>query len=445
MSVFRLQAAVALALLLPSHALSATEAAPPAPPADGGWLKKPSTEQISAVYPKDTQSARAVARCQVTGEGLLSDCRAISEQPQGSGIAQRLIALAPFFQVRPDQVKAVAPEGYRYIIASHATLDTKPDWLRRPSPEELVSVWPKAAWKRRLGGRAQLNCWVSVQGVLVDCVVTSEFPAGEHFGDAALAMAPQMLMKAGSQKGQLFGSGVNVPVNFPKEALTQFGDVVGDASRNTALPISLAWAQSPSYSDIAAVYPKKALAGNISGRAIVDCNLKTSGTVEGCTVSNEQPRGQGFGAAAIKLAQMFRAPEDLQGSALRNASILLPFTFDPAVLGDQKPPIGHPRWIALPTSVQTIEAFTPVAKAGVTGTIRVTLSCTVQRGGGVSDCSVAHEEPAGQGVGQAALTLTPYFKVSTWTAEGLPTVGGGLNIPLRYEGGSAEPIAKTEP
>ncbi|MDB5422618.1 MAG: putative TonB protein, partial [Phenylobacterium sp.] len=73
------------------------------------------------------------------------------------------------------------------------------------------------------------------------------------------------------------------------------------------------------------------------------------------------------------------------------------------------------------------------------GTVQVMLACVVQQGGGVSDCTVQREQPAGIGVGQAALALATHFRLTTWTAEGLPTVGGTVKIPLRYEGGDTAP------
>lgn len=69
----------------------------------------------------------------------------------------------------------------------------------------------------------------------------------------------------------------------------------------------------------------------------------------------------------------------------------------------------------------------------------------MQAGGGVSDCKVAREDPAGQGVGLAAMGLIPHFKLTTWTIEGLPTVGATINIPLRYEGGGAPQGAAAKP
>ena len=74
--------------------------------------------------------------------------------------------------------------------------------------------------------------------------------------------------------------------------------------------------------------------------------------------------------------------------------------------------------------------------------MRVRLTCLVGAGGSVSDCRVEQEEPAGQGVGAAALSLTPQFRLTTWTSEGLPTIGGEVAIPLRYEPAKADPPPK---
>ena len=82
------------------------------------------------------------------------------------------------------------------------------------------------------------------------------------------------------------------------------------------------------------------------------------------------------------------------------------------------------------------EMQTAFQKLNTPGTIRTVLNCTVEQGGALGGCKVDSESPAGAGA--VALTLMPRFKVSTWTMEGLPTVGGTIRVPLRYE---AEPAA----
>ena len=83
-------------------------------------------------------------------------------------------------------------------------------------------------------------------------------------------------------------------------------------------------------------------------------------------------------------------------------------------------------------------AFRDILSTSV-GTVRVSLTCRVQQGGTVSDCAVASEDPAGMGVGAAALTLAPTLKLSTWSIEGLPIVGGTIRVPLRLEGPGVTP------
>jgi periplasmic protein TonB len=65
----------------------------------------------------------------------------------------------------------------------------------------------------------------------------------------------------------------------------------------------------------------------------------------------------------------------------------------------------------------------------------------VQAGGVLDQCSIVSEQPADKGVGAAAMTLSAAFRVTTWTAEGLPVVGGRVTIPIRYEPEAAAPPA----
>jgi TonB family protein len=70
----------------------------------------------------------------------------------------------------------------------------KPDWLRKPSGEDMAWAYPKRAQREEVGGKAVLHCVVAPDGGLTHCQVASEAPADYGFGAAALALAPQFQM-----------------------------------------------------------------------------------------------------------------------------------------------------------------------------------------------------------------------------------------------------------
>jgi TonB family protein len=92
---------------------------------------------------------------------------------------------------------------------------TMPDWLNKPSAEDLARFYPKAASKKGLDGRATIRCSVNAEGLLVDCAAISEDPAGEGFGDAAVAMASKFKMRPMTKDGvPVTGGIVRIPMRF---------------------------------------------------------------------------------------------------------------------------------------------------------------------------------------------------------------------------------------
>ncbi|HLZ75807.1 TonB family protein [Phenylobacterium sp.] len=305
------------------------------------------------------------------------------------------------------------------------------DWLRKPTAGELMKVWPTEALKNGTGGQATIHCSVSVQGALFDCKVTFETPPGAHFGDAALALAPQFLMRPATLDGKPVVSSANIPINFKSLGYRPPPDAYAG---KPVVSANMAWPEAPSYAAVAAAYPAKARAARVGGRVSLDCEINREGRLFHCDTLTEEPKHEGFGDAAKALSKAFRAfPTLSDGKPVTGAHLQLPFVFDPAMLDAGQPVIGKAQWAALPNGQDTVAAF---GKVVATGTAHARLACTVQQGGSVADCSVQSEDPAGTGVGQAALGLSPHFRLTTWTAEGLPTVGGTINIPLRYEAGA---------
>lgn len=396
-------------------------------PAEKNWAQVPTQAEHEAaeagIRREPHRLLRAVARCAVSDSGELSDCSIVSESPAASGLGEALLSLTHRYRRKPPK------EGdlrHVYIVDGVYEADVQADWRRQPTPDEMLAVWPTEAYKNGQSGEAVINCVVTVQGALRDCVAVEESPLNAGFGAAAIALAPQFLMKPATKDGVPVEAVTQIPVVFKTYGA---GSTVGSKK---VLPANVAWSEAPSYSDVAAAYPQRAREEGKGGRATLSCRMTQEGRLSKCERATSSPGGYGFDSAARALSRKFayvlRTEEDRK--AARDLVVHLPFTFDPSMLGGAAPVVGKPNWAAIPGRQQLQTAF---AQLGLVATARVVMVCVVQPGGALSDCAVASEDPAGVGLGQAALALASSFRVTTWTAEGLPVVGARVRIPLRYE------------
>jgi hypothetical protein len=406
--------------------------APKNPPAarPGRFTQTPTFEQIVAAMPPGSYSPDstyiAMIGCKAAEDRSLEGCRVVQQAPGSEDFGRASLSLAPQYRLKP-----VAEGGYPagaavFIPFVSNSFDKAPDWLRKPTADNLMAVWPVEAVRRGLGGGALIDCLINLQGSLFDCVVIDETPSGQQFGAAAIALTPQFLMKPGTRHGRPVVSAIQIPINFKWPGPPPEGGV----STTPVLPVAIDWPEAPTYADVVSAYPAKARAAHLGGKAALNCILTAQGRLSRCRTLFEQPSGQGFADAARQLSKLFRAPTMIGDKSVRGATVDLPVAFDEAMLTGAHSAGGKARWTAVPSVEDTKAAF---GKVALTGPARAGLTCMVQSGGSVSECKVTREDPAGRGVGDAALALTPNFRLSTWTTEGLPTVGGTIDIPLRYE------------
>ena len=99
--------------------------------------------------------------------------------------------------------------------AARAQMSSFSAWQGAPTAEDLRRVYPPRALAAHLGGTAVLDCEIGVDGYLKACLVISETPRGQGFGQAALAVAGKYRMEPKMAGGRPTAGGrTRLPVVF---------------------------------------------------------------------------------------------------------------------------------------------------------------------------------------------------------------------------------------
>jgi len=96
-----------------------------------------------------------------------------------------------------------------------APVITNPDWVSKPTGEQMMRAYPSAAEARGVSGVASLSCLVKVDGTLTGCSVSSETPGNQGFGRAAMGLTRYFRLSPRTVDGQAVdGARVSMAIRF---------------------------------------------------------------------------------------------------------------------------------------------------------------------------------------------------------------------------------------
>jgi TonB family protein len=307
-------------------------------------------------------------------------------------------------------------------------------------PDEVQEAYPAAAKAKGLEGEATITCdgnakWLS------NCRVMSEAPAGEGFGDAALAIARRyQVERAEPRSGILQTQTFKIVFAPPQTRSVRAGGV------EYILPLQT---ERPSLDALYAAWPRAERFTGTEGQADLWCTAALDGRLKDCTIRKEYLGDKGFGAAALSMAPLFRYQPALRDGkpVAMSIPVKVEFACDSRCRAFRGASVREDRrWLAVPTPDQVLAAYPPVARGrGVEGQVR--LDCGVGKAGGLEACETIAESVEGEGFAAAALGLTSLFRLEAPEPKASPVriglvvaFGPSPAIPAWFQGRRYVPL-----
>lgn len=211
------------------------------------------------------------------------------------------------------------------------------------------------------------------------------------------------------------------------------------------------WIKRPTAAEILQTVPAEAARQGVNGRARLNCEVSSEGSLRGCVVFDESPLGMGFGAAALTLTPLFRmSPQLKNGRPVSGARVNIPVTW--ILPGDGRGVVRSyvmtPLWSAAPSRAQMAAAYPKPAKAKRQSG-QVTMDCQVAEDGRLGRCSTVKQDPAYSGFARAAESLKDLFRLEPVRDEqGKLRRDARVRVPFYFsptlEGADARQIVRPE-
>jgi hypothetical protein len=184
------------------------------------------------------------------------------------------------------------------VVATGSRADTPSGAASVPPPPQPSSFYPAAALAAHVGGFADLTCNRTKQGGFTGCQTNFEWPRGEGFARAALALAageaecPDATIPwAGRGAGEVVFNFSLQPRGNPDQ-LQPTWTMIRILRRPTAYRLSVS-------------YPDRAASEHVGGHVTLTCAVTGKGGLDHCKISDEAPPAYRFGISALSLASDF--------------------------------------------------------------------------------------------------------------------------------------------
>ncbi|WP_293380388.1 TonB family protein [Phenylobacterium sp.] len=214
--------------------------------------------------------------------------------------------------------------------ATGPSVITNPGWAEKPTGRDLALSYPRAALAANIDGRASIRCEVSNAGGLIKCRVTTEYPTGQGFGDAALAMSAKFKMKPRTRDGAAVAGGVvDIPITFALPQSSATSDPAQPLLTMQAITVTAKLPLvTPANDHTFHYYPDRALAERVQGKVMLRCTIAATGILGDCGIESEEPKDYDFGSTAVQLASKVKtAPHLTDGVPTAFGPVRVPFYF----------------------------------------------------------------------------------------------------------------------
>ncbi|MGZ3377062.1 MAG: hypothetical protein ACXU8S_10735 [Phenylobacterium sp.] len=216
-----LKSAALLAVSAAAAAACATITRADAKASEAAWVEAPTVADIAAAYPAKARAAglggTVMLTCEIGRDLHPRDCAALTEKPGLYGFAPVARKLAEKLKVGTAEMvgqNVFIPVTFDPATLSGTAMVTKPAWTQTPAVEDFQATFPKSE-NGVNDVRVVLGCTVEAGGTLGACAVAQETPAGQGYGQGALALASKFRMAPWSTDGApTVGAKIKLPIHY---------------------------------------------------------------------------------------------------------------------------------------------------------------------------------------------------------------------------------------